>query len=102
MTGSAQLCGGRRTGRARLHWLTVDMETVPIRIIRKASGNPSREAPAVEPMEMRGSPLDRLSAKGKPTEKRVAALRAAEEDARPFVDKAPPKVLAIAYRAERY
>jgi hypothetical protein len=40
--------------------------------------------------------------KGKPTEKRVAALRAAEEDARPFVDKAPPKVLAIAYRAERY
>ena len=30
--------------------------------------------------------------KGKPTEKRIAALCAAEEDARLFVDKASPKV----------
>jgi hypothetical protein len=33
--------------------------------------------------------------RGKPTEKRIAAMRAAEEDARPFVDKAPPKVPAM-------
>ena len=39
--------------------------------------------------------------KGKPTEKRIAAIRAAEQDARPFVDKAPPKVPAIPPRAER-
>jgi hypothetical protein len=38
--------------------------------------------------------LDRKK-RGKLTEKRIAAMRAEEEDARPYVDKAPPKVLAI-------
>ena len=33
--------------------------------------------------------------KGKPTEKGIVAMRAEDEGARQYVDKAPPKVLAI-------
>ena len=93
--------GGKRIGKAHGLSVIADMPTVHIRITRRASRDSLLWSMVLSPNLIlppkyaKREPALRKK-RGRPTEKRVERLteQQKEVDARPFVDKAPPRVSA--------